>query len=74
MELAKKIGYLLSILGIILFFPPISHQLTARFGQPGYLSGPVTFAVGWGLLAAYLAFQSGLVYRQRETLGDDLGN
>ncbi len=59
MKFAVILGLPLSIIGLILYFPPIQDLLNLYFGEPGRVTGAVVFATGWALLLGYLAFNLG---------------
>jgi hypothetical protein len=60
MKVIKKLGYLLLLIGFIMYLPPVMEILTLHFGETiGHFSGIVSFAVGWGILGAHLAFSAG---------------
>jgi uncharacterized membrane protein (DUF485 family) len=64
MKVIKKLGYLLSLLGLIMFLPPVMELLTLHFGVTiGHFVGIVSFAIGWALLGAQLAFSAGFKYQ-----------
>jgi hypothetical protein len=70
MKLAVFLGFPLSFLGLVLYFPPLVRWLTLMYGEVGRLGGVVTFAVGWSLLLAYLAFNLGMEnYRRSQSEG-----
>lgn len=72
MKLIKKIGLLLWLSGLIMYIPPVMNSLTLHFGPTiGHYSGVVSFAVGWSLLGAGLAFSAGWKY-QRERIQKEL--
>lgn len=67
MDFARLLGYPLSILGIVLYSPPLEKWLSTIYGKAGSLSGLVVFAVGWALLFSYLVYNLGMnVQRSRE--------
>jgi hypothetical protein len=60
MNLWKKLSLLLCLVGLIMYLPPVAHWLTLHFGHNiGQLTGIVSFAIGWALLGAGLAFSAG---------------
>jgi dipeptide/tripeptide permease len=64
MKAIKKLGYLLSLLGLIMYLPPVVEWLTLHFGETiGHFSGIVSFAVGWAVLGASFAFSAGFKYQ-----------
>ena len=60
MKFARKIGFPLSIIGLILYSPPLVKWLTIRCGDIGRLGGLILFAIGWALLLGDLAFNLGI--------------
>jgi len=65
MKFAKIIGLPLSIVGLILYFPPLQRILTRSFGEAGPLTAAVIFASGWALLLGYLVFNLGMKSQKR---------
>ncbi|MGA8179632.1 MAG: hypothetical protein WB792_06205 [Desulfobacterales bacterium] len=64
MKVVKKLGYLLSLVGFIMYLPPMMELLTLHFGETiGHFSGIVSFAIGWAILGAHLAFSAGFKYQ-----------
>lgn len=68
MKFSMILGLPLSILGLILSFPPLQTLLGSRFGEIGGAGGTVMFASGWALLAAYLAFNLGMESQRKKNL------
>lgn len=60
MKFAVILGLPLSIVGLILYFPPVQKVLMQFFGEAGRLTGAVIFASGWALLLGYLVFNLGM--------------
>ncbi len=60
MKFAWIIGLPLSIIGLILYSPPVLEWLTPIWGESGRLGTLITFAVGWALLFGYLVFNLGM--------------
>lgn len=65
MKFVKIAGFILTVLGLGLSFPPVAKSLTLSFGKVGGNGGLVIFAVGWALLLGHLAYNMTLE-RQRE--------
>lgn len=64
MKVIKRLGYSLSLVGFIMYLPPVMEWLTMYFGETiGRLSGIVSFVIGWALLGAHLAFSAGFKYQ-----------
>ncbi len=59
MEFAKILGFPLTLIGLILYSPPLQDLFARAFGPSASLSGLVVFAVGWALLLGYAAFNLG---------------
>jgi hypothetical protein len=65
MKLIKRLSLPLCMIGLIMFLPPVANLLTLHFGViVGRYTGIVSFALGWSLLGAGLAFSAGK-YRPR---------
>ncbi len=60
MKFAKILGFPLSVIGLILYSPPVYNFLARQFGDYGRLSGAVIFALGWALLLGYVVFEFGM--------------
>ncbi len=74
MKVIKKLGYLLSLVGVIMYLPPVMGFLKLHFGENiGHLSGIVSFAIGWAILGAHFAFSAGYKY-QHERLQRNSSN
>lgn len=65
MKFVKIVGFVLTLAGLFLSFPPVARALTFNFGMIGGNGGLVIFAVGWALLLGHLAY-SMTMERQRE--------
>ncbi|RJR34814.1 MAG: hypothetical protein C4576_25770 [Desulfobacteraceae bacterium] len=65
MKFVKITGFVLTLIGLFLSFPPVAKALTTKFGMIGGNGGLVIFAVGWALLLGNLAY-SMTMERQRE--------
>ena len=66
MKIIKKIGLLLSILGLMMYIPPLMKYLTLCFGGTvGRFGGIVSFIIGWSLFGAVMVFSAGMNYQQR---------
>ena len=64
MKVFKRLGYLLALIGLIMYLPPVMEFLTLHFGEKiGRFSGLVSFAIGWGILGACLAFSAGFKFQ-----------
>lgn len=59
MKLLRRIGFLLTLVGLVLYSPPVSKVLVAAWGKAGELQGVILFAIGWSLLLADLVFHLG---------------
>ena len=59
MKLLRRIGFLLTLVGLVLYSPPVSKALVAALGKAGELQGVILFAIGWSLLLADLVFHLG---------------
>lgn len=59
MKFAKILGLPLSVIGLILYCPPLQDFLDHLFGESGRIAGAVVFATGWALLLGYLAYNLG---------------
>jgi hypothetical protein len=66
MKFAKMIGLPLTVIGLILYFPPIQQALAYSFGESAELTGPIIFASGWALLLGYIAFNLGKESQQKK--------
>lgn len=65
MKAIKRLGYSLSLVGFIMYLPPVMELLTLHFGETiGHLTGVVSFVIGWAILGAHLAFSAGFKYQQ----------
>jgi hypothetical protein len=65
LKFIKIVGFILTVVGLCLSFPPVAKALTFNFGQVGDRGGLVVFAVGWALLFGHLIYTMGLE-RQKE--------
>lgn len=66
MKLLKRLSFSLCMIGLIMFLPPVADMLTLHFGAAvGHYSGIVSFASGWSLLGAGLAFSAGQYRHKR---------
>ncbi|MEJ2657736.1 MAG: hypothetical protein P8012_11160, partial [Desulfobacterales bacterium] len=60
MKRVKKLGFSLSLVGLIMYIPPVMKSVTLLFGETiARFGGVVSFAVGWAILGAALAFSAG---------------
>ncbi|MGA7876755.1 MAG: hypothetical protein WCA08_13925 [Desulfoferrobacter sp.] len=59
MKLLRRIGFLLTLVGLVLYSPPVSKVLIAAWGKIGEIQGVIIFAIGWALLLADLVFHLG---------------
>ena len=63
MKLSQRMGLLLSVLGMILYTPAPTKWLALLFGDTiGQFTGMVSFALGWAVFGACLAFSAGKHY------------
>lgn len=60
MKFVKIFGFILTLAGLGLSFPPVAAALAVNLGELGSNGGLVVFAVGWALLLGALAFHVGL--------------
>ncbi len=67
MKLAKFIGLPLSVIGLILYFPPLQKILVHIFGNAGHVGAAIIFASGWALLLGYILFHLGMNTREGES-------
>jgi hypothetical protein len=66
MKVINKLGYFLSLVGFIMYLPPVMQWLTLHFGETiGRFSGIVSFVIGWAILGAHLAFSAGFKYQHQ---------
>jgi hypothetical protein len=65
LKFVKIVGFIFTVIGLGLSFPPVAKALTFSFGQVGDRGGLVIFAVGWALLFGHLIYTLGLE-RQKE--------
>jgi len=65
LKLVKITGFVLTLVGLFLSFPPVARVLAFNFGMIGGNGGLVIFAVGWALLLGHLAYSMSME-RQRE--------
>lgn len=67
MRLLKIIGLALFVLGLVGFYPPVTHWLTLHFGHAiAQYSGIVSCVVGWAIIGSSLAFSAGFRYQQNQ--------
>ena len=59
MKFVKIFGFILTLVGLGLSFPPVAKGLAVNLGEVGSNGGLVIFAVGWALLLGSLAFHMG---------------
>jgi hypothetical protein len=72
MKVIKRLGYSLSLVGFIMYLPPMMELLTLHFGETiGRLTGVVSFVAGWAILGAHLAYSAGFNH-QRERIKKNL--
>ncbi len=65
MRLLKIIGLALFVLGLVGFYPPVTHWLTLYCGHAvGQYSGMVSCVVGWAVIGSSLAFSAGFRYQK----------
>lgn len=68
MKLIKRLSLSLCLMGLIMYLPQVADVLTLHFGTAiGHYSGIVSFAMGWSLFGAGLAFSAGQ-YRQHKRI------
>ena len=68
MKILKRLGLILSILGVITHVAPLNNWITMQLGETmAGICGNVAFAVGWSILGAGLAFSAGISF-QRERI------
>ena len=60
MKLVRYFGVPMSVLGLVLYSPPVVSCLTPLCGEGDKLAGLITFAVGWALLFGDLVFHLGM--------------
>jgi hypothetical protein len=65
MKFLKKLGLLLCLLGLVMHVPQVVNWLTLYFGDTmGSCGGLVSFAIGWALLGACLAYSAGIKFQR----------
>ena len=67
MHLLKRVGLLISVLGLFLISPPLTNWLTLHLGSSfGHYTGIVAFVFGWAIIGSSLAFSAGSRYQQEK--------
>ncbi len=60
MKFAMILGLPLSVIGLILYAPPLQKLLVALLGNPARIGAAIIFAAGWALLLGHLLFHLGM--------------
>jgi hypothetical protein len=66
MKFAKILGLPLSVLGLLLYFPPLQQILVRLMGDGARVGAAIIFASGWALLLGYILFHLGMKTRESE--------
>lgn len=67
MKFAKILGLPLSVIGLILYFPPLQKVLALIFGDAARVGAAIIFASGWALLLGYILFHLGMKTQENES-------
>lgn len=67
MKFAKILGIPLSIIGLILYSPPLQKILVHIFGDAARIGAAIVFASGWALLLGYILFHLGMKTQKEES-------
>ncbi|MDA8305350.1 MAG: hypothetical protein M0Z81_00735 [Deltaproteobacteria bacterium] len=67
MKFAKILGLPLSVIGLILYSPPLQKILSHIFGKDARIGAAIIFASGWALLLGYILFHLGMKTQEKES-------